>query len=124
MRGGGRGPAAHRPLEHIVEVQALAWQLTLTGPAEHEQLPDDLCEAVHLPRRGVEFAGRNRAHAGRAGLLHPQAQPGQGGTQLVRGVGHKRTLRVEQPLHAVGHLIEGHSQRALLAAPLDRRASA
>ena len=42
----------------------------------------------------------------------------------MRGVGHERALGVEQTLHAVGHLVEGLPQRALLAAALDLRAGA
>ncbi len=60
--------------------------------------------------------GRPRSRGGR--LFQTQPQPRKWRAQLVRRVGHEVALRVDHPLHAPGHLVEGGADLALLARAL------
>ena len=61
-------------------------------------------------------------HPAARGLLQTKPQSGQRRAQLMGGVGDEFALGADQPLDAVGHLVEGGAQRALLGASLDHGA--
>ena len=87
--GGGRGGRA--------EVDPFAGELALAGPAEDEQLVDDVGEPVDLAHPGVELGRGRRLRRQRARLLEPQADAAQRRAEMVRGVGDELLLAAQQP---------------------------
>lgn len=65
------------------EIDGRSGQLALAGPAEHEQLVDDMREAIDLRSRGVELSAGFGVGQMRGGFLQTQTQTGERCTQLV-----------------------------------------
>ena len=117
---GGLLPPLQRAIGRRRDVELLAWRLALASAAEDEQLVDDLRETIHLPDPGIDLIPPLTLGGVLAKLLELQANPRQGRAELVGSVRDELLLPAQEFAEASGHPVERTSQRALLAASLDR----
>ena len=113
-----RAPALARRLDRRREVDhRRPLRRALAG--ECEEAGQELRQALRLVLRRREFALELRVVGLRRGRLEPQAEAREGRAELVRRVPDELALRLEHPLEASGHVVEGGGHLLLLLRPHD-----
>ena len=91
---------------------AVGGGLAVLGQAQ--EVREQLGQALGLELAGDQVALEVGVLGAQARRLQAQAQPGQRGAQLVRGVGDEVALGVERAHEPVGHVVEGVGHLDLL----------
>ena len=133
------GRSAHMGLGGARELDGVAVELGLVAPAvgcplghgrqgdrgrrrgrlavlgQAQEVGEQLGQALGLELARDEVALEVGIVGPHAGRLQAQAQPGERGAQLMRGVGHEVALGVERAHEPLGHVVEGVGHLDLLA---------
>ncbi len=121
---GGRTPALDGALaRHRARRSRSPCELAILGAAQHEQLVDDRGETVDLggARRRARRRRRRRTPAARASSRRSRSAVSGVRSWWEASATNSRWAPISRS-HAVGHLVEGGAERALLGAALDHRA--
>ena len=114
---GDGAPALERAARGAVQGQRRDDGRALALAGQGEQVGDRAGEALGLAVGGVEVALQRLVLGLQAGRLEAQPQPGERRAQLVGGVGHEVALGDEGLPQALGHLVEGVGDLAVLGGP-------